>query len=211
VVDTHAEHDGLMSLYLPIAAAVVGIVIVLAVAFALRWRYRPGRPVSSTSNNPVLEGICALVIAGIVVVLLVRTFPTEAKVDRVSAKPSLIVRVTAARWHWIFDYDRLGIHVTRTDKSWPELTVPADRTIRFSMTSADVIHAFWIPDLRFKKDAMPGRVVTFDLAFPKPGDFPDGGACSEFCGLHHDSMRFRVRVLEPAAFQRWAAANGTTP
>jgi cytochrome c oxidase subunit II len=209
VVNTRAEHDGLMSLYLPIAAGVVIAVMLLVVVFALRWRHRPGREISLTANNTKLEGLYVLVLLGVVVLLLTRTFPTEARVDRVSSHPAVRVRVIAARWHWIFEYPALGIRRAGGSGPIPLLTVPANRTIRFSMTSSDVIHAFWIPGRRFKRDAMPGAYTTFDLTFPKPGFFPDGGACSEFCGLRHDEMRFEVRVLSPQAFARWAAANRT--
>ena len=83
------------------------------------------------------------------------------------------------------------------------LVVPARETVEFAITSRDVIHAFWVPHLRFKRDAFPRLTTKFDLVFDKPGSYP--GNCAEFCGLHHADMRFGVRVLPRAEFDEWLA------
>jgi cytochrome c oxidase subunit II len=70
--------------------------------------------------------------------------------------------------------------------------VQAGRTIRFRMISRDVIHSFWIPSTRFKRDAFPERWTEFDLTFPKPGRYI--GRCAEFCGLQHAGMSFVVKA-----------------
>jgi cytochrome c oxidase subunit 2 len=85
----------------------------------------------------------------------------------------------------------------------PVFGVPAGREISFAITSRDVIHAFWIPSERFKRDAFPDRVNHFDLVFAQPGGHE--GECAEFCGLRHTNMRFRVLVLGEADFNRWLA------
>jgi cytochrome c oxidase subunit 2 len=90
------------------------------------------------------------------------------------------------------------------------LVVPANTEIRFRMTSIDVIHSFWIPYLRFKRDAFPGRATEFDLSFERPGAHVDG-VCAEFCGLKHDQMVFDVQVMSRAAFQTWAATRRPPP
>jgi len=207
-VDTRHEYDRIASLYLPIAAGVVLIVAMLVVAFALRYRVRAEdeRPPSRVSQAPRTEAMYVVVLAAIAALLLWRTFSVEARVDRSARGAAVRVEVTAAKWHWRFDYPQFGIVQRGSDRRIPTLVVPAGRQVGFTLRSIDVIHAFWIPARRFKRDATPGLTSTFSLAFPKPGFSLDGGECSEFCGLGHASMRFDVEVLTPAAFGRWVAA-----
>lgn len=217
MVDTRQQYDGLFSLYMPIAVGVCVLIFVLVVAFALRYRRREDdRRPSRVSDAPRVEGAYALLLACVVALLLVFTYTTEAKVDRVSAHPALTVKVTAAKWHWRFDYPAYGITELGRDVTGtpggepgavPTLYVPAGETVQFTITALDVIHAFWIPDLRFKRDANPGRSDRFDLAFPRPENLVSGGECSEFCGLNHAGMRFNVQVLSPAAFRAWAQSH----
>jgi cytochrome c oxidase subunit 2 len=86
-----------------------------------------------------------------------------------------------------------------TNRNPPTLVVPIGEEIRFSLTSRDVIHAFWIPSLRFKRDAFPGRQTLFGLSFARAG--VHRGVCAEFCGLHHADMSFRVRAVPRARFE----------
>ncbi len=221
MLDTRRQYDGLESLYLPIAVGVCVLVFVLVIAFALRYRRREdGRRPSRLADAPRVEGVYALLLACVVALLLVFTYTTEAKVDRVSAHPALTVKLTAAKWHWRFDYPAYGITELGRDVTGtpggergavPTLYVPAGETVRFLITALDVNHAFWIPDLRFKRDANPGRTDAFDMLFPRPGSLASGGECSEFCGLNHAGMRFNVQVMAPGAFRAWAQAQRGTP
>jgi cytochrome c oxidase subunit 2 len=84
--------------------------------------------------------------------------------------------------------------------------LPSNSRVRFRLTSADVIHAFWIPGFRFKRDAIPGQELEFDVnVLDRTGNFPNTGVCAEFCGLDHAYMRFDVRIVTPQEFQAWAA------
>jgi hypothetical protein len=80
----------------------------------------------------------------------------------------------------------------------PELVLPLGETTRIELSATDVDHGFWIPDFLFKRDAIPGQTTVFDLSPTKLGTFE--GRCSAFCGLQHESMLFRVRVVTPSAF-----------
>jgi cytochrome c oxidase subunit 2 len=224
-VDTRTEHDGLASLYLPIAIAVAVVVVGLIVAFAIRYRARDAAAASTPAGGPThaprVELVYALFLVAIVVFLLWRTFRVEARVDRVASNPALTVDVTAAKWQWRFDYPREGIVQRQVGNRYPTLVVPVGEEVRFNLRAKDVIHAFWIPAMRWKRDATPGRTTVFTLQFPHVGAIPGGGLCSEFCGIGHDQMRFNVRVLSRAGFARWvalrrvnshvAALDGSTP
>jgi len=210
VVDTHRQYERLSDLYLPIAICVFAAVVVLLIAFALRYRARPddARPPSRTHRAPRVEALYALVLAGVAAFLLTATFRTEAKTDRaLSDRGTSGVRidVVAAKWRWRFVYPGTGIV---EQAPVPELVVPAGEPVRFTLISRDVIHSFWIPSLAFKRAAYPRFTQRFTLTFPRPGFTRAGGECAEYCGLYHDQMRFDVRVLGPAAFAAWERSRG---
>lgn len=208
MVDTRHEYDRIASVYLPIAAGVVLLVLLLVVVFALRYRAgRPGGEPSRRHSAPRVEGLYVLVLAAVAAFLLWRTFTVEDRVDAAaSARPSVIVNATAAKWHWTFAYPASGIVLRGTDRRRPTLVVPVGRVVGFHLNSVDVVHAFWVPSRRFKRDATPGFPTRFTLVFPRTGTFVNGGECSEYCGLHHWQMRFDIRVVSPAAFAAWEAA-----
>jgi cytochrome c oxidase subunit II len=204
-----SQYAHLSEPYLAIAIVVAAVILVLVVFVALRFRdSRPGAP-SRRAHAPLLEGAYVAVLAGVAAVLLVMTFRAEGKVDSISRPPGLRVDVTAARWNWRFDYPDNGVTAPGTDAHPSTLVVPAGTLVRFRVRSIDVVHAFWLPAERFKKDANPDRWNTFELVFHGPGRFE--GACSEFCGLRHDDMRFNVEVLAPAAFRAWLRQKGGRP
>ena len=82
-------------------------------------------------------------------------------------------------------------------------------TIRVELTSNDVIHAFWVPDFLFKRDAIPGHVNVFDITPTVTGTYH--GVCSEFCGLNHAYMTFTVEVVPPEEFDRWLGRSRRRP
>jgi cytochrome c oxidase subunit 2 len=200
---TRQDFDGLWSLYLAIGIG-VAVVVFAAVAFALiRYRARDGRVPSTSSEANALEIGVAVLIVAIVGLLVFRTFSTEAKEDDDSAQP-VRIDVAAFQWGWRFTYPGQGVSVVGDANDQPTFAVPGNTPISFSLRSLDVIHAFWIPAERFKRDAIPGRVNRFDLEFESPGS--EEGLCSEFCGLLHSRMRFDVLVLSKASYGRWLAA-----
>lgn len=201
---TRQDFNGLFSLYLAIGIA-AAVVVFAAVAFALvRYRDREGRVPSTRSEANALEIGAAVLIAAIVAFLLTRTFSTEAKVDNSSVQPTRI-NVTAFQWGWRFTYPGQGISVIGNSNKPPTFAVPVGQTVHFALTSTDVIHAFWIPEERFKRAAIPGRTNEFDLEFDTPGR--EQGVCSEFCGLRHSGMHFEVSILPSGSYRRWLAAH----
>jgi cytochrome c oxidase subunit 2 len=214
LISTRHEYQSLFAVYVPIATGVF-VVVVLAIAIALlRYRRRPataaaGRSDARSENDP-LEAGYAVLLTLVVAFLLYLTFSAEHRVDTVSARerPDLIVDVTGAKWEWKFAYPRYGIVVRSGDVGHQPLVVPVDEAIRFNLASQDVIHAFWVPELDFKRDLIPGATESVTLTFTRAGTF--SGQCAEFCGLRHPEMVFGVRALAPAAFARWARSRGRT-
>jgi cytochrome c oxidase subunit II len=200
--DTRLQFRNLQALYLPVALAVAALVFG-AVLFALvRYRARPGREPSRKAEAKVLESLYVLALAGIVALLVVRSSRTEDKVDPPAAHPALTVDVTAAKWNWSFAYPSLGVTIRGVEDRASVLRVPTGKVVRFHLTSLDVIHGFWIPAIRFKRDVFPRRTTSIDLVFDH--DMVNRGECSVYCGLKHSTMLFIVRALPPASFSRWA-------
>jgi cytochrome c oxidase subunit 2 len=193
-----------------VAAGVVGLLVAVLVLYCVvRFRRRDDRlPVQKRHNIPI-EVVYTSVPLVIVIVLFVITFITVRRVDQVRAEqPDVVVDVIGFQWNWQFVYPDLGITVTGTDAGRAELVLPSESRVRFRVTSSDVIHSFWIPGFRYKRDLIPGQRTEFDVAVvDHTGSFPNTGVCAEFCGVDHALMRFDVRILPPDEFRAWAVAN----
>lgn len=84
------------------------------------------------------------------------------------------------------------------------LTLPAGLPVEFDLRSQDVIHSFFIPELRFKQDAVPGMMIPIHTEFQRPGQYEV--ACAELCGLGHHQMNAKVKVVSPEEFAKWEAS-----
>ncbi|HEY0345523.1 MAG TPA: cytochrome c oxidase subunit II [Solirubrobacteraceae bacterium] len=209
--DTRGPYDQLFSLYLPIAAVVFVLVVLALGVIGVRFRARRVREPSAQHSAPRVEIAYALTLAAISAFLLWRSFAAMSDSDRVVARAApapgagaagLEIGVVASRWNWRLTYPG-GVVQTGDGRTRPAtLVVPAGMPVRFRLTSRDVVHALWIPELRTKYDAMPGYTNIFDLRFDPAGDYSTV-RCSEFCGDLHDQMLLRVDVRAPAAFDAW--------
>jgi cytochrome c oxidase subunit II len=201
VESNNQEFQGLFTLYLVIGSIVAALVLAVIAFAVIRYRSRDGVAPREIRWLKPLEGIWVALVAAVVVVLIVSTFRTEDRVDAVSSNPAQTIHVLAFQWGWRFTYPGTGITAAGSGRRPPTLVVPAGEAVRFELTSRDVIHSFWIPELRFKRDAFPNRVTDFDLVFD-PG-VTTTARCAEFCGLDHDQMDFQVVSMSSTDFERW--------
>lgn len=225
--DTRDEYGALFDIYWPIGVAVFLIVVVAVVVVVFRYRsdsdeFPDAGPTVGERKNMPLEGGYALLLAAVVGLLLYFTFDTMADLESGDEQQTAsaetgggqgaeaAVDVTATRWSWRFEYED-GPTVQGEDKRPPTLVVPSETPIRFRLTSRDVVHSFWIPHVRFKRDAFPGRTTSFVLRFAEAdeGFHREWGECAEFCGLLHADMSFHVEVVPRPEFDRWLAETGT--
>jgi cytochrome c oxidase subunit 2 len=208
--DTAGQYDRLWHIYLP-TLAVVGVLVTGAIVVAcLRFRRRTDGWPEQTHSAPKTEIAYLAVVTLIVIGLLVVTFRTESRVDALTARPALVVRVVASQWQWEFDYPASGIrqvahNIASAHPKFARLVVPAGEPVEFRLRSVDVLHNFFIPAMRFKRYAFPNYTNRFVLTFPHPGHML--GQCAQFCGWNHAEMRFFVTVLPPARFRSWVAAH----
>jgi cytochrome c oxidase subunit 2 len=207
VGDTRDEFSELFNIYWPIGVAVFLIILALMVFVVLRFRSeQPGFPRGVDGRRSV-ELSYAAFIGLIVAALLYFTYNTMSDIAPADGGTAgeLRVDVTAAKWNWRFAYPEQGVVQQAAARRPTTLVVPVGTPVRFRMTATDVMHAFWIPERRFKRDAFPGRITDFTLTFPREGFMYREGQCNQFCGLFHATMEFNVHVVSPAEFRRWAA------
>jgi cytochrome c oxidase subunit 2 len=193
-------------------AAVVFCLVVAALggAVAASWRRRKrGQPASRRAEANRLEIGYVAVLAGIVVFLVVTGFMANARDFPDPPTPAITVRVIGYQWCWSFAYEGTERTVTGQCEGGraPVMVVPAGKPVKLEVTSADVIHAFWLPAQRFKINAYPGQVNTFMITFPKPGKWI--GRCAQLCGLYHFDMDFYVQAVPAATFTAFLRTGNT--
>ena len=185
----------------PVVLLVVGVIAYVLV----RYRAKDGDDTipHQTHGNVALEigwTILPVLIVIAVAVPTVRTiFTTENRIE--ASADDIIVNVTGYQWWWRFEYPQFGV-VTAN-----ELHVPQGRRVILNMTSADVLHSFWVPKLAGKRDLIPNQ--DNQLWFTTTEDAPLGvylGHCAELCLGAHAYMRMRVIVEEEQDFENWVAA-----
>ena len=179
------------------------VVAGLLVWSMIRYRRRGDELPRQIHGNNKLELTWTLIPLLLVIVLFVVTIQGQNKALEKSTRPALEVDVLAFQWSWRFAYEGQGVEVVGSPGNVPELVVPVGQPVRIRLRSADVVHSFYVPRTLFKRQAIPGRTTEFDLTFEKVGTYQ--GHCVQFCGLAHDDMLFRVRVVSPGEFQSWLA------
>jgi cytochrome c oxidase subunit II len=208
IVDTRHIYDSLAKTYVLIAIGVFAAFTVVIIGTVIWFRIHPPAIPARWHEANGIEITYAVVLTCIAVFLLCITFSAEHQVDTASAleRPALTVDVTGARWEWVFRYPGHGITRESGAVGDDPVVVPSDEPVRFSLRSADVIHSFWIPQLRFKRDLFPGTTESVTLDFDRNGFY--GGECAEFCGLLHDEMVFTVDAVKPSVFRAWERGGG---
>jgi len=178
------------------------------------WRYRarPGNELPpQTHGNTVLEIGWTILPAVVLVVLAVPTIRTIFELETpptVSAAggPPLVIEVTGKQWWWEFKYPEYTADDGGPLTTANELIVPTGRTVVLHITSDNVIHSFWIPQLTGKIDAIPGH--DNELWFTPEEDGQYFGQCAEYCGIQHAQMRMNAISMSTDNFQAWV--NRTT-
>ncbi len=184
-----------------ITGLVIFVVVFALIAWsALRYRRRSDAIPRQTQYHTFLEIVYTALPIAIVLVLFGFTYVTENNVDALPA-PKWSVTVTAFQWGWRFHYTHQDVTVMGVELQEPEMVLPQGQTVRIYLRSADVVHGFYVPAFDFSRYAQPGVTNKFTLNLHALGTFR--GQCTNFCGLYHSLMRFRVRVVKPAQFTAW--------
>ena len=134
-------------------------------------------------------------LVAVTVLFILTVYTMHAVAAPPPDKSDLNVQVVAHSWWWEFDYPDLGI-VTAN-----EMHIPINANVHMSLVSADVVHSFWVPELAGKTDVIPGVTNHMWMKGDQVGEY--SGQCSEYCGLNHGNMRFRVFVDTQENFDAW--------
>jgi cytochrome c oxidase subunit 2 len=180
------------------------VALVLLVSVARSFTPR-GREASQKTEYKKTEIFWTSMVAAVMVFLVTFSITQNATAK---AKPAMTVRVIGYQWCWRFEYPGTGVSVTAdcVNGHLPTLEVPTGEVIRFQIVSSDVIHAMWVPHLRFKMFAYPDWTNSFENTFRQTGTWE--GECSEFCGQYHYAMHFRLRAVTKGQFQTWLQSHG---
>ncbi len=179
----------------------VCLVIAAMLIIAMFRRRRQQDPRALTSKGGVSfvyvgTAISTVALLGIGVYMLI----VLAEVADPPRTPALTVTVTAYDWWWKVDYGDGPTHFTTAN----ELHIPVGVPVLVQLKSADVIHAFWVPELSGKTQTIPGVVNRQWIQADRPGVFR--GQCTQYCGLQHAHMAFEVYAQPQAEFERWLTA-----
>jgi cytochrome c oxidase subunit 2 len=196
------EIDLLLDVMIVLSSFVFSIVIVMLGYSVWKYRAKPG----DESDGEPIHGNTRLEIAWTLIPTIIVLFCAGYSwviLDDIEAREpdALKVDITAQQFKWSFEYPDEGIVSN-------ELHVPPDKQVDFDMTALDVIHSFWVPEWRMKKDVVPG-ITTSVSATPKdPGDEAANWSlvCTEYCGTGHSTMRTPV-VVHPTEkdYDAWVA------
>lgn len=186
------------------AVGVFVIVESLLLYVIVRYRHREGQPAPKPLHgHTALEIGWTLAPVLILISIAVPTMRTIFQTTGRAPESALRVAVVGHQWWWEYQYPDLGI-VTTT-----EMHVPVAKPVAVAITSADVIHSFWAPELGGKRDAIPGRTTRVAFRADSVGDY--SGQCAEFCGMSHANMRLRVVVDSDSAFAGWVRGQQAGP
>jgi cytochrome c oxidase subunit II len=184
-----------------VTICIVIFAVVAAVMIYSIWKFRaaPG----DDSDGPPIHGHTGLEIAWTLIptVLVTAIGITSAIVlsdNGAIAKNAMNVDVTAQQFTWTFTYPDAHNLTTAT------LMLPRGRQTVLHFTSKDVIHSFFVPQFRLTQDIVPGLKTSLAVTPTRDGTYPV--ICHELCGLGHATMRSTTVVMEPAAFDKWLAA-----
>jgi cytochrome c oxidase subunit 2 len=212
----------------------IGIGVFGAMAFAM-FKFRKSKgavPDTGFTHSTVLEAIWTILPIVILVgsaIPATRMVMAQYSADHDATPADMTIKVTGYQWMWQYEYIDQGVSFfSRLDRDSDavrqsgqipdttkvphylrnvdrELVLPADTRVRFVITSDDVIHAWWVPALGWKQDAIPGVINEAWTLVPgsKVGTYR--GVCAELCGKDHGFMPIVVKVLPKAEYQSWLA------
>jgi cytochrome c oxidase subunit II len=195
--------DWLFELIFWIVMIVWAAVTITMIVFMIKYRTRPGRKAEYIEGNQRLEIVWTTATAIIMVVLAFMSRATWAEIKEKGPPGEVFYKVTAKQFNWEITYPgpsgKLGNKDEVTVEN--EFHVPVGKVARIDLTSKDVIHSFFVPNMRLKQDAVPGRIihVWFEALEKGTYDIP----CAELCGFGHSGMQGTLTVESQEDFDKW--------
>jgi cytochrome c oxidase subunit II len=214
---------------------VIGVIVFGAMAYAMfKFRHSKGAVPATFTHNTTAEIIWTVIP---ILILVVMAVPATKKLIAMydTRESELTVKVTGYQWMWKYEYLGEGVEFTsrldresdrlRQNKQTTQaelaahphylldvdnaLVLPVDTKVRFVITADDVIHAWWVPALGWKQDAIPGLINEAWTDIKVPGTYR--GQCAELCGKDHGFMPIVVKAVSKEEFKQWLATKRPAP
>jgi cytochrome c oxidase subunit II len=190
-----AERIAYLWWFMFIVLAIV-FIIVMALTMIAIFRRPAGNSTAPALGNKFIV-ISGIILPSIILIVLL-ILSVYASLALKAPSEGMRIQVIGHQWWWEIHYPEYRISTAN------EIHIPVGKPVLIELSSADVIHSFWVPNLGGKMDMLPGHTNLFSIESRKPGIFR--GQCAEFCGLQHALMAFEVVVLPPDEFDEWLAA-----
>ncbi|KTD42705.1 cytochrome c oxidase subunit II [Legionella parisiensis] len=209
-----------------VVCAIIGVVVFGVMIYSMiHHRKSKGYKAASFHDNPRLEVVWSIIPFLILVGLAIPATRVLIRMDD-TKQSELTIKVVGYQWRWQYEYLDQGISFFSTlstpfdqiqnrqkKNEWyllevdKPLVVPVNKKIRFLVTSNDVVHSWWVPELGIKRDAIPGFMYEAWAKIDKPGTYR--GQCAELCGVNHGFMPIVVEALNQEDFDKWVATQTT--
>jgi len=209
-------------LLMPIITAISIFVLFLLLFVVVKYRRSANLEPSKTTHNTMIEVVWTLVPVLVLVAIAIPSITLLARQFESPPEDAVTIKATGYQWYWGYSYPDNGGFEIISNMMAPEdaiaaglpaqlavdnrMVVPANTPLRLQTTAADVIHAFAVPSLWFKIDAVPGRLNERLLTINEPGIYY--GQCSELCGARHGYMPIAVEALPREEWEAWVVAQG---
>jgi cytochrome c oxidase subunit II len=199
-----AKIDTLLNVMIILSSFVFSIVLVMLGYCVWKYRAKPG----DESDGEPIHGNTKLEIAWTViptVIVLFGAIYSWVVLDKIEAKSpdALPINVTAQQYEWTFNYPQAN----GKEVSSKTLVVPDGRQLDLHLTALDVLHSFWVPEWRIKRDLVPsgsgGNDVDNTVLVTPDRVGTYNVVCTELCGFGHATMRALVKVVPPAQYEAW--------
>ena len=171
--------------------------------FLIRYRHKEGRKAIYSHGNTTLEVVWTTATTLAVVILALVSKPLWSHIKQEQPPADVTVKVRGKQFNWEIQYPGPdGKFGTGDDYQIDnDLHVPVGAVVHVDLSSIDVIHSFFVPQLRLKQDALPGREIKAWFKATKAGEYEI--PCAELCGFGHSGMKGRLFVLEKDAYDAW--------
>jgi len=188
--------DALYGFLIALTAVFSILIATLVIYFAIKYRRRsPDDIAAPVHDSHVLELVWTAIPLGIVMVIFVWGAGLYFRITRPPAD-AIDIYVTGKQWMW-------KIQHSDGHREMNELHVPVGQAVRLTMASEDVIHSFYVPAFRMKRDVVPGRFSTAWFEATRPGKYHL--FCAEYCGTRHSNMIGWIYAMTPSEYQAWLA------
>ncbi len=186
--------DSAFLFILAICVVMLLLITFLMVFFVIKYRRDKNPTPTNIEGNFLLEVVWTVVPTLLVIAMFYYGWIGYREMETIP-EDAMAVKVTGQMWSWLFEYE----NGAQSD----ELAVPINKAVKLDLVSRDVLHSFYVPAFRIKKDLVPGVPTALWFTADEEGTYDV--LCTEYCGVRHSAMLSRVVVMSENQFAAWMA------